>query len=358
MTEHGDLLEKYEIAEKIGKGGMGLVYRARQKSLDRPVAIKMLARELADSAEYVERFIAEAKTIARMRNHPNIVEVYDFIETPENFYIVMELVEGQPLNRLMQQEGRLPMEQSLTIMSEVARALDHAHQADVVHRDIKPENVFVDNHNHVKVMDFGVAHLVGGGGTKTRTGLVLGTPTYMSPEQARGDKVDARTDIYAMGVLLFQLATGSLPFVADTALAVAMKQITDDPPRPRDLNPLIPDLLEAAILKALKKNPDERFQTAREFADFLESAEMKQALGESRKAGLEMENIETVVDASPLQIDKQIETSEDNSEEIPVAPENSAEPDDKHLKPMDWLLAFIFFAAGLTLAYQILTIAG
>jgi len=277
MAGKNEFQEKYEILGEIGKGGMGVVYKARQISLDRPVAVKMLAKELADNELFIQRFTEEARAIARMRNHENIVEVYDFIETDENFYIVMEYVEGESLSRILKRRGRLPLAESADILARMARALHHAHLAGVIHRDIKPENILIDKRGRLKVMDFGVAHL-SGANHKTQTGMVLGTPLYMSPEQARGTTVDARSDIYSMGVLLYQCVTGALPFTADSPIAIAMKHVTQAPIPPRAIDPAIPERLERGILKTLAKDPAQRFQTADEFAEFLEDPELRAVL--------------------------------------------------------------------------------
>ena len=277
MTGKNEFQEKYEILGEIGKGGMGVVYKARQISLDRPVAVKMLAKELADNEMFIQRFTEEARAIARMRNHENIVEVYDFIETDEKFYIVMEYVEGESLSRILKRRGRLPLAESADLLARMARALHHAHLAGVIHRDIKPENILIDKRGRLKVMDFGVAHL-SGASHKTQTGMVLGTPLYMSPEQARGTTVDARSDIYSMGVLLYQCVTGALPFTADSPIAIAMKHVNQAPIPPRAIDPAIPERLERGILKTLAKDPAKRFQTADEFAEFLEDPELKAVL--------------------------------------------------------------------------------
>ncbi len=253
-----ELADRFEYVCELGKGGMGVVYMAQQISLNRPVAIKMLARELSSNKSLVNRFVEEARAIARMRNHPGIVEVYDYLKTEDNFYIVMEFVDGEALNDVLRSRKCLPMHEALELVVSVSQAIGHAHAAGVVHRDIKPENIMVLPGNRVKVMDFGIAHLTDSTNL-TRTGTVLGTPRYMSPEQAGGKSVDRRSDIYALGVLLFQLTTAKLPFDADTAIALAMMHINEIPPPPRKINPAISIRLEKLILKALEKNPDDRF---------------------------------------------------------------------------------------------------
>lgn len=274
--------EQYPFVRELGRGGMGVVYEARQVSLDRPVAVKMLSRDLAENKDFVTRFLEEARTVARM-NHENIVNVIDCVESDENLYIVMELVQGRSLNHRLREEGVLPFGETLGLMSAAARALHHAHEAGVVHRDIKPENMMLDQSGRLKLMDFGVARLADSV-HKTRAGTILGTPLYMAPEQAQGREVDRRADVYALGVVLFQMATGSLPFSAESAIQVAMKHVTTPPPAPRSLNPTIPPELEMLILRALEKEPAHRFQTALEMAEEMDGAVMRQAISGAASA--------------------------------------------------------------------------
>ena len=274
MTGKNEFLEKYELLEEIGKGGMGVVHKARQISLNRFVAVKMLAPEFVGDEEFVRRFTREAHAIAQL-DHENIVKVHEFIKDDENFCIVMEYVEGEPLSQILKRKHLFSLAESVDILTRIARALHHAHEAGVVHRDIKPENILMDKRGRLKVMDFGLAHL-SDTSHKTQTGAFLGTPHYMAPEQALGKKVDARSDVYSMGVLLYRCVTGTLPFEGDyPAVVIARKHVDEAPPSPRSIVPAIPEKLEQGILKALEKDPANRFQTAKEFAEFLEDPELK-----------------------------------------------------------------------------------
>jgi len=317
MTGKNKFQEEYELLEKIGKGGMGVVHKARQISLNRLVAVKMLAPEFVGDEEFIHRLTREAHVIARMRNHENIVEVYDFIETDENFYIVMEYVEGESLSQVLKRKDRLSPAESAEILARIAHALHHAHKAGVIHRDIKPENILIDKRGRLKVMDFGLAHLFDTT-HKTRTGAVLGTPHYMAPEQAQGKTVDARSDIYSMGVLLYRCVTGTLPFTGDSPIAIAMKHVNEAPPLPRSIVPSIPEKLEKGILKALEKDPANRFQTAKEFAEFLEDPEFKVLL--SRPPGDPSFHsaptlIGTIPPPAPSSLDKILEKTERQRQE-------------------------------------------
>jgi serine/threonine protein kinase len=256
---------KFEILDEVGHGGMGVVYRARQISLDRIVALKMLSASLVDDPEFRERFLQEAKIIARL-THPNIVHVYDIFDVETEggwFCIVMEFLEGRPLREILREAKRLPIERSIAIAEQVATGLAYAHEKGIIHRDIKPDNLMMLSDDHVKIMDFGIAHLRGSS-IRTRTGVSMGTPQFMSPEQAAGKPVDARSDLYSLAVVLYSMVTGELPFTGDSPVAVALKHIQDPPRRPSEINPAIPPTLDSIILKGMAKRPVERYQSAEE----------------------------------------------------------------------------------------------
>jgi len=262
----GRTLGKYQILEKLGQGGMGMVFRALQPSLNRTVAIKVLPGQLAMDPEFVLRFRQEAQVIASLQ-HESIVHVYDIDEADlahgeKLYFIVMELVEGQTLREWAGRGQALPFEEVRRVGATLARALDYAHQRGIVHRDIKAANVMVTRDAKVKLMDFGIAKSVGG--VRTMTGSILGTPEYMAPEQARSGKVTSQSDIYSLGVLLFEMATGQLPFSGGDAFAVALQHLSKEPPRPREVNASVPEWLEVLILRAMAKEPEDRFATAGE----------------------------------------------------------------------------------------------
>jgi beta-lactam-binding protein with PASTA domain len=254
---------RYEMHRRIARGGMADVYLARDSLLDRPVALKVLFPEFATDPTFVERFRREAQSAANL-SHPNIVSVFDWGAVNNTYYIVMEYVEGRSLAQILKDEGPLHPDRAADIAIDVASALGFAHRNGVVHRDVKPGNVLVSPQGQVKVADFGIARAVTTEENLTRTGTVMGTATYFSPEQAKGEGVDPRSDVYSLGVVLFELLVGKPPFQSDNPVAVAYKHVQETPPRPSRLNPEIPAPLEAITLKALAKNPANRYASADE----------------------------------------------------------------------------------------------
>jgi serine/threonine-protein kinase len=269
---------RYELGELIGYGGMAEVHRGRDGRLGRDVAIKLLRADLARDPSFLNRFRREAQSAAGL-NHPAIVAVYDTgedhsglgPETAEVPYIVMEYVEGQTLRDVLKIEGRLPPRRAMEIVAEVCGALDFSHRNGIVHRDIKPANVMITRAGAVKVMDFGIARAIAdNSATVTQTAAVIGTAQYLSPEQARGETVDARSDVYSTGCLLYELVTGHPPFTGDSPVAVAYQHVRENPVVPSSENPAIPRALDSIVMKALAKNPMNRYQTAGEMrADLL-----------------------------------------------------------------------------------------
>ena len=231
--------ERYELDHLIARGGMAEVYRARDRLLDRPVALKILFPELSIDRTFVERFKREAQAAANL-SHPNIVPVFDWGEDSGTYFIVMEYVDGRALSAILKAAGTLPPERAAEIGAAVAAALGYAHKNRVIHRDVKPGNVLITDESQVKVTDFGIARALNTEESLTQTGAVMGTATYFSPEQAEGIGVDARSDIYSLGVVLFEMVTGRPPFMGDTPVAVASKHVRDRPPAPREINPSIP----------------------------------------------------------------------------------------------------------------------
>ncbi|HLI55049.1 MAG TPA: Stk1 family PASTA domain-containing Ser/Thr kinase [Acidimicrobiales bacterium] len=252
--------DRYEIVRHIARGGMAQVYLARDLLLDRPVALKVLFPELSVDQSFVERFRREAKAAANL-SHPNIVSVYDWGQGDSTYYIVMEYVDGPTLSQLLR-SGPLEPERAAAIAADVAAALEFAHRRGVIHRDVKPGNVLIDERGNVKVADFGIARAAGTSDNLTQTGSVMGTATYFSPEQAQGYAVDPRSDVYSLGVVLYEMVTGQPPFSGDNPVSIAYKHVKEAPVRPSLVNPAVPAALDAVIMKALAKDPAERYQSA------------------------------------------------------------------------------------------------
>lgn len=267
MTTPKLLSERYQLGDTLGYGGMSEVHRGMDTRLSRDVAIKVLRADLARDPQFQLRFRREAQNAAAL-NHPAIVAVYDTGETQSEFgplpYIVMEFVDGQTLREIVKTTGPLSQQRVIEVMADVCAALDFSHRHNIIHRDVKPANIMITRNGAVKVMDFGIARALGEGQNVTQTAAVIGTAQYLSPEQARGEQVDARSDVYAAGCVLFELLTGEPPFTGDTPVAVAYQHVREDPRRPSDVNPQIPPSLDAVVLKALSKNPANRYQSAAE----------------------------------------------------------------------------------------------
>lgn len=275
----GQTLGPYRIINQIGKGGMANVYRAYQPSVDRYVAIKVLPTQLAESKEFATRFHQEARIIA-MLEHPHILPVFDYGESDGVAYFVMRYLDAGTLKDKMEAGRPLPLNEIDRIFTQLADALSYAHSHGVVHRDLKPANALIDSFGNVFLTDFGIAKLLESASPRlTQTDAVMGTPAYISPEQAQGMPVDQRSDIYSLGIILYEMVTGGVPFVADTPLAVLFKHISDPLPLPSKVKPDVPEAIEKVILKALAKDPKDRFPTAGEFV-----TAWKQALDEAKAA--------------------------------------------------------------------------
>ncbi|GAA3250064.1 Stk1 family PASTA domain-containing Ser/Thr kinase [Pseudonocardia petroleophila] len=267
MTTPRLLSERYELGETLGYGGMSEVHHGLDTRLGRDVAIKVLRADLARDPQFQMRFRREAQNAAAL-NHPAIVAVYDTGEVQSEVgplpYIVMEFVDGQTLRDIVKTTGPMSQQRVIEVMADVCAALDFSHRHQIIHRDVKPANIMINNAGAVKVMDFGIARALGEGQNVTQTAAVIGTAQYLSPEQARGEAVDARSDVYAAGCVLFELLTGEPPFTGDTPVAVAYQHVREDPRHPSELNPSIPAALDSVALKALSKNPANRYQSAAE----------------------------------------------------------------------------------------------
>jgi serine/threonine protein kinase len=268
----GRTLGKCRIVEEIGRGGMAVIYKAYQESLDRYVAVKILRAKQAPP-DFSERFNREARAAARL-SHPNILPIYDFGHEEGMSYIVMKFVPTGTLRERM--KGAMAPEEAERFVNQIAAALDHAHERDVLHRDVKPGNVLLDEEDWVLLADFGLAKLMASDAQLTASGVGVGTPAYMSPEQGQGIDVDARADVYSLGAMLYEMATGSVPFKAETPMAVALMHIMDPLPPPRGVKPDLPPKVEQVIIKAMAKDREERYQSAGEMAQALRQALKKE----------------------------------------------------------------------------------
>jgi eukaryotic-like serine/threonine-protein kinase len=290
---------RYRIVRKLGAGGMATVYLAEDQDLGRGVAIKILNERHANDEQFVERFRREAKNAAGL-SHQNIVSVFDRGEAEGTYYIAMEHLKGRNLKELLGARGPAPVHISVDIARQVLAALGHAHENGIVHRDIKPHNVMVDDNRRVKVTDFGIARA--GASQMTEAGSIVGTAQYLSPEQARGAQVDQRSDLYSVGVVLYELLSGKVPFTGESPVEIAMKHLSDTPPPPSELNPEVPEELDKIVMRALAKDPARRYQSAEEMDADLER--VARGLSVSRETEETATQIIAGVNAMPTQISR------------------------------------------------------
>ncbi len=286
LTEGALLASRYEILSHLGRGGMGIVYKAHDRSLDEMVALKVLRFDVARTGDVARRFRSEIK-LARKVRHRNVCGIHEYGEDGPYRFIVMELIEGFDLRRILRERGAFPAPEACSLAIEVTEGLQAIHDVGIVHRDLKSPNVMLDKQGRVRLMDFGIAKQFGAeatAGAATATGLVLGTPEYMSPEQARGKKIDFRSDIYALGIMAYELFTGHVPFKGETPLETIFKHLQETPVFKGPEAPGIPDPIVPVLRKALAKVPDERYGTAREMAQALRQAEAE-AFGRSPGPG-------------------------------------------------------------------------
>lgn len=260
---------RYEILSRIGGGGMALVYKAHDILLGRKVAVKVLRQQYVHDEEFIRRFRREAQSAAAL-SHPNVVSIYDVGQDGDVHYIVMECVEGYNLNELIKERAPLQVDEAVHIACQICDALDHAHQNQIIHRDIKPHNILIGKNGRVKVTDFGIARAATSS-TITQTGSVVGSVHYFSPEHAKGVMTGEKSDIYSLGIVLYQMLTGRLPFLGESPISVALKHLQEHFEEPRKVNPLIPQSVENVIIKSMRKNPAERYQSAKEMLHDLET---------------------------------------------------------------------------------------
>jgi len=264
-------LGRYEVIGELGQGAMGVVYKARDPLIDREVAIKTINLSLAmeERDEYEARFYQEAKAAGRL-SHPNIVTIYDVGRSEDIAYIAMEYLHGRELRDILNETKLLPISEVLAIVIQVAQGLAYAHEHDIVHRDIKPSNVMIVRDGHAKITDFGIARMASAA-VRTQTGMVLGSPKYMSPEQVLGKEIDRRSDIFSLGVMLYEMLTGQVPFIGENVNAIMYQTLNTIPATPSSANPAVPEMLDYILAKALAKDLDARYQNARDLADDLKA---------------------------------------------------------------------------------------
>lgn len=342
MLINRTLDNRYTILERVGGGGMADVYRAHDELLDRSVAVKVLRSGFTNDEDFVERFRREAQAAAKL-SHPNIVNIYDVGRDEEVYYIVMEYISGETLKEKIEREAPLPLETAINTAIEIAEALEHAHQNNLVHCDIKPHNILMMRSGRIKVTDFGIARAVTSA-TMTQTGTILGSVHYFSPEQAKGGAVGAKSDIYSLGVVLYEMLTGTVPFTGETPISIALKHLQEEPKPLREINSEISPLVEAIVLKAMAKDPEARFADISEMIADLKLAQNYLRDDQTRRLSRE---------DYPTQVLPRIITPEESS---PAQPSQPSLASRVKRKRNGWIWALIFFlligfAAGAFLAF-------
>ncbi len=299
----GKNLGPYTNLEKIGQGGMGAVYKGYQPSMDRTVAIKVLPADIAKEETFVKRFEREARVIAKLE-HARILPVHNFGREGNTIYLVMRYLEGGTLRQHIEQVGAMPLDVTARIISQVCEGLAHAHKNGIVHRDISANNIMFDTTGDAYITDFGLAKLTQSSAQLTGSGGLISTPAYVSPEQALGEEVDHRCDIYSLGIVLYHMLVGEVPYTGDTPMVVVVKHINDPLPDPREKRPDLPDSVAAVVMKATAKNPDARYQSAQEFAHALIAAIRKPGTGaESERTRVPPGDVRIRVMGNPIEFD-------------------------------------------------------
>ena len=324
--------ERYELTHLIARGGMAQVYLAHDRLIDRRVALKVLFPELSVDTTFVERFRREAQAAANLA-HPNIVQVFDWGEDQGSYFIVMEYVEGRSLSTMLFQSTRVHPNDAAAIAAKVAAGLAYAHRRGVVHRDVKPGNILLTSDGEVKVTDFGIALAVNTSDNLTQVGSVMGTAAYFSPEQAEGLTVDGRSDLYSLGVVLFEMVTGRAPFIGDSPIVVAGKHVNEVAPTARSINPAVPVALEAIVTMAMAKSPSDRYQSAEDLrADLLRFTEGQPVMAEAR-----LQSMEATGEVAATTIGTAAVRTNHETSSIPVAGRPYAAPPAKKKRPK-WLI--------------------
>ena len=345
LTKGQKINDRYEIIKTIGEGGMANVYLAEDTILERKVAIKVLRGDLSNDEKFIRRFKREALSVSNL-SHPNIVEVYDVGEEDGNYYIVMEYIEGKTLKQLLQKRGALTLTEVIDIMSQLTDGLAHAHEAYIIHRDIKPQNIMIEDNGRIKITDFGIAMALNST-QLTQTNSVMGSVHYLPPEQANGKGSTVKSDIYSLGILMYELLTGSVPFKGDTAVEIALKHMKEKIPSVRKQNPTIPQSVENIILKATAKNPKNRYDSVREMYNDLQTAlerdNEKRLVYEYPENDLEETKVIAPIPKEPKKpvVDK------------PLDKEETTETDDSILKEKNEKNKLPIILAGILLAFLI-----
>lgn len=316
---------RYQLLKRIGGGGMAVVYKATDLVLNRAVAVKILRSQFGSDEDFVQRFRREAQAVASL-SHPNVVSVYDVGQDDDTYYMVMEYVEGHNLKDVINQQGALPVHEAVRIAVQICDALEHAHQNQIIHRDIKPQNILIGKDGRVKVTDFGIARAATSA-TITQTGSVLGSVHYFSPEQARGGVTAEKSDIYSLGIVLYEMLTGQLPFSGDSPITIALKHLQEPLPEPRQMNPQIPQSVENVVLKALAKDPFLRYKSAKEMLLDLETCLSPERRNEEKlRFPIDDEETKVLTEITPEMMaqykrEKQLDVrtrGDDEEEEAPV----------------------------------------
>lgn len=346
ITKGQRINDRYEIMQTIGEGGMANVYLARDVILDRYVAIKILRGDLAGDEKFVRRFQREALAASSL-SHPNIVEMYDVGEDNGMYFIVMEYIKGKTLKQLIKKRGALTLSECMDIMLQLTDGVDHAHASYIIHRDLKPQNIMIQDNGEIKITDFGIAMALNNT-QLTQTNSVMGSVHYLPPEQASGKGATVKSDIYSMGIMLFELLTGNLPFKGDNAVEIAFKQIKDDIPSVKEINPSIPQSVENIVLKATAKNPKNRYNSAKEMHDDLLTCLNSDRINEPR-IGFKYPEHEGDISKKDLMLEGRVdEKREDDSD------------DENRTNVILWVLSGIFIVIilaliGIFLIYPSLT---
>ena len=346
--------DRYEVVRKLGSGGMADVYLANDRLLGRQVALKILSTRYAHDEQFVERFRREASSAAGL-NHPNIVQIYDRGEAEGTYYIAMEYVEGRSLKEIILKYAPLSSDRLISISVQILEGLRFAHCRDVIHRDIKPQNIIIDHDDRVKVTDFGIAR-AGSASTMTEAGSILGTAHYLSPEQAQGQPVEAASDLYSLGVVMYEMATGTLPFDGDNSVSIAMQHVHELPVPPRSIAPDIPENLEAVILRSLGKKPTERYLTAQAMLDDLRKAQDAEAI--SAPAAFREEAARVMSPAAVASMVQPTQVRRRVPDALDRAPEPYYDEPPRRRNVWPWILVIILILALAGGAYAIFSIFG